>query len=352
LRYPAIDGLRFYAAFVVFLVHLVTVIATEYFGIPQSAFTATSPDYLTRVLYYLADGHHGVDLFFIISGFLVGRMVMKAGQFFYIEFLTKRAARIYPAFLASLVIGAAYYCFVREWMRFDPWMFLGNLAFFNAKTGYSYVSWSLGYEFAYYLVLPVVLLLARALGTKLAAIAMLAIALAVLPTEYIRGYGLFAGTIIAAWSDDELKAFARKIPLVLVIAAYASPLVLRGAGIALGDYITFYRLFLPAAMLLFVKVVFDQTLLTGLLSSTPLRLLGTISYSFYLFHPIVIASVMYDVLIPMGLYQSRLFVPLLVGLSLVATGTAALISYLVFERAYFRIRVADHLPTAGSSFPA
>src|SRR5699024_11527568 len=58
-----------------------------------------SSDYSTEIFSY---GHYGVQLFFIISGFVIFMSVRRgrsAG-----DFLIKRAFRLYPAYIASIVI--------------------------------------------------------------------------------------------------------------------------------------------------------------------------------------------------------------------------------------------------------
>src|SRR5262249_57804279 len=102
LPYPAIDGLRFYAAFAVFFVHMIGSIAFDYLHTPTEMWNRGTSVIWIRCLYFLSDGHHGVDVFFIISGFLMGRIVMESRQFSYGSFIWRRFLRIYPAFLASL----------------------------------------------------------------------------------------------------------------------------------------------------------------------------------------------------------------------------------------------------------
>src|SRR3954454_14936633 len=77
LRYPAIDGLRFYAAFLVFLCHCFGAIAIEMLHMQGAELQAISAPLSTRVLYELGSVD-GVDLFFVISGFLMGRMLLDA----------------------------------------------------------------------------------------------------------------------------------------------------------------------------------------------------------------------------------------------------------------------------------
>src|SRR5437660_12894489 len=79
VRYPALDGLRAYAAFLVFMVHFCGTITVERFRWPIP-FSERQ-----KWIMYLADGHHGVDMFFLLSVFLIGRMVLTGKTFNYLS---------------------------------------------------------------------------------------------------------------------------------------------------------------------------------------------------------------------------------------------------------------------------
>jgi peptidoglycan/LPS O-acetylase OafA/YrhL len=346
LKYPAIDGLRFYAAFVVFLNHFVPPIATISLAVPAASYTGQSHDPIVRVLYFLSDGQHGVDLFFIIGGFLIGRMIMSPERFSYFDFMRRRIARIYPAFLAALIASTIHSCFVHDWAAFDPAKLAKDLFFLTGAEGYNPVNWSLDYEFAFYLTFPVALIAVRAFGAKIATASLFAVALIALPAMYIRGFGLVAGAVIAAWPDDQLKIIAKKMPLLLVLSVYEIPLLLRSSGLALNDFHALYPFFLPGAMLLFVKIAFGENWLSTSLSSAPMRWLGTISYSLYLFHPVMIAIVMNDIVGRAGLQQTELGITLYCSLTVGGTLLVAFASYLAFERSYFSQKRASQLPSS------
>lgn len=352
VRYPAIDGLRFYAAFLVFLVHLVGGIALQLLKLPPQDYTPGAESLLGRTLYFIGDGGHGVDIFFIISGFLVGRLALaKLGEpFRYGRFVGKRFLRIYPAFLASLVISTAYLCIFIWWAWGFLWPdFLANLVFLNAIPSlgfkaYNHVTWSLGYEFAYYLFLPVVRPLAKLLGPRLGAGVFLVLGYLLVPDEYGRMIGLFAGTLLAAFKDHELSAFARRIPLAIAVLPYAIVATMKGIGL-ISDYSVFLYSLIPAVILLFVKVAFDDNVLSRLAAAKPLRALGTLSYSFYLFHSLGIMIAIYQVLPALGLEQeSGLAIPVVIIASLAISLALAAASYWAFESLYFEKRKANTAP--------
>src|SRR4030095_13418077 len=74
-HYAALDGLRGVAVLLVFCVHAAGNSAFVVLGanFEQTRFTLL-PNVGERVLFWLYSSHHGVFLFFVLSGFLIGRM--------------------------------------------------------------------------------------------------------------------------------------------------------------------------------------------------------------------------------------------------------------------------------------
>lgn len=151
-RLFGLDTLRALAVIVVMLYHLTI------FG--------ELPSRLLPVTYF---GWMGVDLFFVLSGFLIGQQALKPyltqQRLSLAEFYRRRAYRILPAYLAVL----ALYVLVPGWReapRLAPlWKFLTftmNFGFSFDRRAFSH-AWSLCVEEHFYLILPllVVLLMRR-----------------------------------------------------------------------------------------------------------------------------------------------------------------------------------------------
>jgi peptidoglycan/LPS O-acetylase OafA/YrhL len=205
-RFSGLDTLRAFAVLVVVFYHLTI------FG--------ELPARLLPVTWF---GWMGVDLFFVLSGFLIGQQVLKPylnGQRpSIVEFYRRRAYRILPAYLVVL----ALYFLVPGWREAPGiaplWKFLTftmNFGFSFDRRSFSH-AWSLCVEEHFYLVLPVlVTLLMRRPSTRktvavlgfvvLFGIGLRAFLIAHYPDEvYIRVYypsytrldGLVAGATLA-----------------------------------------------------------------------------------------------------------------------------------------------------------
>jgi peptidoglycan/LPS O-acetylase OafA/YrhL len=109
-------------------------------------------------------GWIGVDLFFVLSGYLIGGQLLapiargqgiKLGRFF-----ARRALRILPAYLVILAI----YFLLPSWREypemFPAWKFLLSVQNIGLRGGTAFShAWSLAVEDQFYLLLPLVLLL-------------------------------------------------------------------------------------------------------------------------------------------------------------------------------------------------
>jgi peptidoglycan/LPS O-acetylase OafA/YrhL len=172
LRYrPDIDGLRAIAVLPVCLFHI---------GLPG-----------------FPGGFTGVDVFFVISGYLMGRMIGQetaAGHFSLGGFYERRARRLLPALFTLLLC-----CYIAALALIPPKLFsdfgaalvgavsfASNLVFWRASANYFEPAtdwnplvhtWSLGVEEQFYIVFPLFLLLIRQLRrpTQLTLVALVAL---------------------------------------------------------------------------------------------------------------------------------------------------------------------------------
>jgi len=128
----------------------------------------------------LPGGFVGVDIFFVISGFLITRIIsheIEQGRFTFARFYERRARRIFPALFAMLVATLAagyvlllpsdYLGTLRAAMA--TMLFGSNVLFWHRQSGYFEATeskldpllhtWSLGVEEQFYLLFPIFLLI-------------------------------------------------------------------------------------------------------------------------------------------------------------------------------------------------
>ncbi|WP_395542083.1 acyltransferase family protein [Neotabrizicola sp. sgz301269] len=280
---------------------------------------------LSVIFYHLSlpgagSGYAGVDVFFVISGFLIGGIVLREraeGTFTYRRFYARRIRRILPALFAVIlcILPFAWAQMTPHDLRYFGGAVAATLAFLSNVWFYSRIdyfnpeaaldpllhTWSLGVEEQFYLLFPPLVALAarfgrRALLPLLALLGLASLAVALKTSEaqptlafyllHTRFWELMAGVLAAAFLPH-----ARKITSTAsaVLALLGLGLVLIGVSllpVPLGWPGPTTLVPVAGAVLL---VLFGAVGPAGrLLSSRPFRAVGLISYSAYLIHhPII-----------------------------------------------------------------
>jgi peptidoglycan/LPS O-acetylase OafA/YrhL len=143
VRVPELDGLRGIAIILVVLFHSSLILRV----LPQV--------FAVRLLGYLFfSGWLGVDVFFVLSGFLITRILLSEGCDWK-RFYRNRAFRILPAFLVVFVLTLSL-------SRYHPWLqvvaylfFMGNFTILAGSTFPPFLHlWSLAVEEQFYLIWP------------------------------------------------------------------------------------------------------------------------------------------------------------------------------------------------------
>jgi peptidoglycan/LPS O-acetylase OafA/YrhL len=270
-------------------------------------------------------GFIGVDVFFVISGYLITQLVLgalQAGTFSLSEFYRRRVRRIAPALLVVLTA-----CFIAGWLLLLPaeleWLgssikwcvpFLANLYF--ARTGgyFDRVAelnplihlWSLGVEEQFYLIWPVMLVLAAKRGLALRLMAtVIAASLAFsvwsawhgTPHFYnpaTRAWELAAGGILAAWQLLTPRSPARHDAAkhsLAQLGAHASSLaglvliVVGGVCWTVDKAVPGIWSVIPSAGAALLIAAGPQTIASRwFLARSPMIFIGKISYPLYLWH--------------------------------------------------------------------
>jgi len=269
-------------------------------------------------------GFTGVDIFFVISGYLITRILEKdlaAGRFSVSTFYQRRIRRIFPAlFLMILVFGALGLKFFPPLELKDLGMavaatsaFSSNIYFFRrsdyfanfALTQPMLHTWTLSVEEQFYILWPWVLVLLHRLRKRWTLPVVLAViagsiticsywanrspeaAFYLLPS---RAFELAIGALLSLAS---VPALMQRIPRFM-----AEIVSIAGLGMILAAIMGYNRLALPGtaallpclgAALVIAAGEGGSTLVGKLLSIYPIVWIGLISYSLYLWHwPILV----------------------------------------------------------------
>lgn len=268
---------------------------------------------------FMSGGFAGVDVFFVISGYLITALILEdleRGRFSLLSFYERRARRILPALFVMLAVCAV---FALLWMPPSQMIFFSKAmaavalfasnVFFWRNRGYFDVgsesnpllhTWSLAVEEQFYILFPLFMILVWRFGRRplfwlLVVFAIGSLGLSELGWRYkawanfyllpTRAWELLAGSLCAVWlasnkkQDNDLFAAGGLVALLLSFVLFdaETPFPSLWAVVPVGGTVL---------LILFSGA---GTWTGRLLSLKPLVGIGLISYSVYLWHQPLLA---------------------------------------------------------------
>lgn len=163
---PVVDGVRALAVLWVVVLHMVFFHLTIFPAQAGSIF-------VNPATAWTVNGMLGVDLFFVISGFLIGSILFgefrQSGNLIFARFYVRRFLRLIPVYTAVMAMGLY---FLHEIPGFPKWLNAGNSwanilyinNFLPIMKQYVGWCWSLAIEEQFYLLMPACILLFLGLG--------------------------------------------------------------------------------------------------------------------------------------------------------------------------------------------
>jgi peptidoglycan/LPS O-acetylase OafA/YrhL len=294
---------------------------------------------INHVVGFPGGGFVGVDIFFVISGFVITSLLLrehdKDGRIDFVKFYKRRVRRIMPASLLTLAVtvAAAYVIYLPgrafSILTDGLWalLFAGNWRFATNGTDYwaqdTPVSplqhfWSLGVEEQFYFIWPalIALVLVAAGARRRAGTVLLALALAILSAASLawalyetatdptfayfstasRAWELCAGALLAVGAGA-VSRIPTEMRLVLTWTGLA--------GIAASFVLITKESLFPAPWAILPVVATAMVIAGGtsgdargtlLLTNRPMTYIGNISYSLYLWH--FPAVILFEALMP------------------------------------------------------
>jgi exopolysaccharide production protein ExoZ len=313
-RLLSMEGIRGFAVLLVFFVH---------FNALYGSYARLHP-YLAGPSGFLGSvGNIGVDLFFVLSGYLIYGVLLRR-KVSYLKFVRRRIVRIYPTFLAVFLLYLLLSALVRSQSKIHgPFLSVASYVLANALllpgifniTPIITVAWSLSYEFFFYLLLPLVVWVTRLRAwPRWSRVCMfLTIWVGYLLYSFsvsrsqVRLLMFVAGIVLyevmdSAWLRTKLTRKGEMVAICTFLASmifvylydvhsgwfsvfpgiFAGRTVLPGVPTFQGPYKVII-LSLSCPLLALYSFRYDGLLKT-LFSWHPLRYLGNMSYSYYLIH--------------------------------------------------------------------
>lgn len=295
IYYPALDGIRGLAILLVVLFHN--------FGFMS----------------YFSFGWLGVDLFFVLSGFLITSILMRSlGQKNFLRnFYMRRVLRIFPLYYLCLLIflvilpswknlpvNLDYYVDNQWWF----WTYLQNWLFIIKKTASSDILhhfWSLAVEEQFYLVWPLIILVVKKpqfliliMGIVLTTAILLRYIIWEKQIENLAYFNLYTFSRIDGIAIGSMMALVHQVDhgfvkknstIIVLLLAVANFMFYffnsrNNFGfpyLAIVGYTTFALMF---ALLIYEAVTGESKIVNLLFNNSILKFFGKISYGFYVFH--------------------------------------------------------------------
>ncbi len=277
----------------------------------------------TLMILWARGGWVGVDIFFVLSGFLIAGLLFKEQQRFgaisFQRFFIRRGFKIYPAFYAMILISALMYALWHH--RFYPksliiWLFFLQDYWTNQYSKMWGHTWSLAVEEQFYIILPILLIILTKVNNSrkdpFTAIPFLFMTIGLvclgartiesffnvlnarnfLIPFHLRADALFFGVLISYfyhYDNPKFKRFASRPKLIFTIG-----LLLLIPAFIFGIYKTpfictvGFTLFYIGSGLVLVAVV-DKKVRSNFFTRTVITI-GQCSYSIYLWHAIILLN--------------------------------------------------------------
>lgn len=350
------DGLRAWAIIMVLTTHL---------NAPLDGlidFNTASPllNILNNFLVYFpfvgtSGGAIGVDLFFILSAFLIFVALSRKNEINFFHFMKRRFERLFPAHavvVLPLLLGVSFVGLILNLF------FLAE--FFSLYSNVNFITWTLSYEFVFYVIAALWLIAAKKYPFMHTWKFFFGFAITVFLSGYVlteplssihltypeinRFMAFFFGIGLAklylkkgkVWNNFE-KVFYYAIPMSLVFIMIFrnlwKPLVfeLKWGQLAVDSSF----LILDAALFIVVgsMLIKRDHVLKRLFSNKALRVIGVVSYSLYLNHLMWGQRIAIGIVekIPNEFIRFFIFPPLSMGLSFLI----AVLLFYYLERPYF-----------------
>lgn len=345
--YKELDGVRGLAALMVMIFH----------------FAPDSNIYYLHLLKKIAVfGQTGVTLFFVLSGFLITRILLRARskEGYFKNFYMKRLLRIFPLYYFFLII----YYFVVPSLFHQPaapfsktwyyWFYLQNFAdTFNWPNLGPQHYWSLAVEEHFYFFWPLIVYYLSEKNIHRLVYWIIGLAFVCRIILILNGYGTFyftfttmdclaMGALLAISEQHGSGSYKHWRVLAIISIGLLLPMwfIFNGAGNTLIQIVK-----LPTIALFYTSIIgcliTRRSVLNRFFDLRFLQFTGKISYGLYVFHPLCFT------LIDHFINPNNLFIN--AALSFFVSYAVAFISFYGFENHFIKLKRYFEIPTLKES---
>ncbi|MDQ6782831.1 MAG: acyltransferase [Actinomycetota bacterium] len=350
---PALDGVRGIAVLLILALH------ATYLLVPRLAGQ------------YVPGAFIGVDIFFVLSGFLITSLLLEEWdrnrRLAMRRFYRRRARRLFPALWVVMTVQLIYTLIAHDPLRSElkglaaMFSYVGNFSWrFGAVVPSAFgQTWSLAVEEQFYLLWPLVLIVLIRLRSRQLVTAVMCTLIAAafvcravlfnVGVPWVEVYvqtearfdALIMGALLAhllhsGWRPPRwigiYGALGTGFLAVVVVSAHGPDGWLFDGG---------YDLVAFASAIIIATVLDSRSVMARVLAIGPLRFIGRLSYSLYLWHVFVF-------LVVERAWPTRSsLLRLVAGASI--TGLAAVLSYSLIERPFLRRKAVVSARDAGTA---
>ncbi|MES2590692.1 MAG: acyltransferase [Bacteroidota bacterium] len=358
VHFKNIDTLRFIAAYMIVLLHCYFG-WKKYFGQPTILTSNSSVQSVNKIEAILNNFGFGVDIFFIISGFLITYLLLsendKNGKVDVIKFYIRRAFRIWPLYFFMLLIAPllSYFFLEQEPGYFWHFIFAGNFDIITQGTKSVATDhlWSICIEEHFYLICP--LLIAFVPIKKLPAFLLSVILISIIfrgyASSYVSNYGtvlyhhtlsrvdvLALGSLFGYLFYYQKIQFTHSLSIRLIIYTI---FIFTFLNVDYNECGTFFAatikkyFFVLCAIYWVGNFLFNTNNSMSSNDNKALNLFGKVSYGIYMFNPVII----FLFLELFEKYSLRSF-PIFLGLVHITLAVTTILSYRFFELPFLALK--------------
>ena len=342
--FDASMGMRGWAATAVFFAHF-----------HDQAEKYLSPETWTAkfAVYFEPLAHVAVNLFFIISAFLLYGALMR-GKTPILPFIYRRIRRIYPAFLAvfAIYVALSYALPSKSKLPDGLWpqiqYITANLALLPGVFPIEpimTVAWTLSYELAFYIFLPIFFTATsiwnRSLGLRIAMLVSLFAAIQIFAGHHHIAAMFVVGMLIwEFWNINKNKTLPRGCGTLSLLCWFGFTWgylfsVSGDLGVQLPTLANQALLIIAFAPIIYCTMMPNNSA-TKIFAWRPISYTGNLSYSFYLLHGLCIHAffIVFTNVMGTAVWTSELFYWFVMSATLLAAFAASVGLYLLVERPY------------------